>query len=724
VTDRTPADAVAAEAEFADVLQALRAAEPVPAPAALRERAVAAVRADRAPDAPWGAFAEHADAVYAYLSTLLEGDSWLAEHTLTEGFARATAAAKGAQPTLAELVQAARHAALEALAKEPLPASPNRVLDPVDHALLLERRLGLSLVDLARGWSQMPARLTERLAANAEALLAQLEEGADRASPCADGRAALVAAPLDLLEAEAAEDHAKHLESCPACAGWTAPLEDAMTAAPRTLPAPEKTKQRLEERLAPADVASAAELGIRVAVSCCYCHDRLQRDQAAFCAACLAPHHPDCFQAHGRCATPGCAGVDMVRPTGGAAPGRTFGRQFWSTLGGLLLGATAAAAGAAWGFGSEGVAEAPPAAGSLAAAEDPGQRWRGPQTYDEQLKKTMHLTPRADAPRAPRAKPKLGAHQPLTLLEDEVTITVQKGDYPLPYVLENWTKAKGWALDVDPQVAQIKLSFSEERVIDREQLHSLLGARDVVLVVGPGASVQAVHRRNAAARGFASTLIEGDQAVDPDAFVTRVMPIQHGNGASIFATLRGILTRDPTRVANILYNESPEQITISDFARNVRHYEQIAARLDQPRGPGVRAQVELFRLSAAGWETLRKEKRSAYLSVLRSKLRDRGKLVESVDLDVEILRGQPGQIFKRALDGGASVELSAAGSRDQVHLVLGVAGAEGYSKQVRCAVGSSVTVQSLRLPPPTGTRTRAAQDGEILVLVVSGREGE
>lgn len=53
---------------------------------------------------------------------------------------------------------------------------------------------------------------------------------------------------------------------------------------------------------------------IRVALACVYCHDRLPCADVVFCAACLAPHHDDCFVAHGRCAAPGCDESRTVRP--------------------------------------------------------------------------------------------------------------------------------------------------------------------------------------------------------------------------------------------------------------------------------------------------------------------------------------------------------------------------------------------------------------------------
>lgn len=52
----------------------------------------------------------------------------------------------------------------------------------------------------------------------------------------------------------------------------------------------------------------------RVRLRCSWCHEHLPRDEGAFCAACLAPHHADCHALHGRCAGPGCREEALVRP--------------------------------------------------------------------------------------------------------------------------------------------------------------------------------------------------------------------------------------------------------------------------------------------------------------------------------------------------------------------------------------------------------------------------
>ncbi len=75
----------------------------------------------------------------------------------------------------------------------------------------------------------------------------------------------------------------------------------------------------LHDPARPAPRASDA-LRERMTLRCTYCHDDLARDDAAFCATCLAPHHGACQRLHGRCAAPGCDERAVVRP-------RTSGRR-------------------------------------------------------------------------------------------------------------------------------------------------------------------------------------------------------------------------------------------------------------------------------------------------------------------------------------------------------------------------------------------------------------
>ena len=92
---------------------------------------------------------------------------------------------------------------------------------------------------------------------------------------------------------------------------------------------------------APRDPAELDAARAKIRLTCCYCHDVAGRDAFAYCAGCLAPHHPACFEEHGGCTVPGCGVSEVVRPQGGVAAPRTEPpRPGWRrAVAGLALGA-------------------------------------------------------------------------------------------------------------------------------------------------------------------------------------------------------------------------------------------------------------------------------------------------------------------------------------------------------------------------------------------------
>ncbi|MBX3468003.1 MAG: tetratricopeptide repeat protein [Planctomycetes bacterium] len=87
----------------------------------------------------------------------------------------------------------------------------------------------------------------------------------------------------------------------------------AFTPAPPPADLEERIAMTLKKDAAPAAPQVVAALP-GVSLRCTFCHDGLPREEASFCAGCLAPHHDDCFGRHGRCAAPGCGEVRLVRP--------------------------------------------------------------------------------------------------------------------------------------------------------------------------------------------------------------------------------------------------------------------------------------------------------------------------------------------------------------------------------------------------------------------------
>ncbi|MCA8926054.1 MAG: hypothetical protein KDD82_29880 [Planctomycetes bacterium] len=310
----------------ADVLTALRSLQPAGAPSWTPP--VAAADADPLRVA----FDAHAEPLYRYVSALTGRDAWLAEELVTRVFVGA-ATGDAADRAPEALFMQARHAALAVLAKAgdevPGPVAPGEL------ALVLERRAGLPLEALARTWGARPAALEARLI---EA--AQQHTVGDEA--CPDWNEATVRASVDLLTEDQGEAWAEHLMQCEPCAVWSEALEERLTSKDG-LPSKERAWERVQAELG----RHARDLGIRVGVRCTYCHAGLPQQDASFCAACLAPHHPECFEEHGACAAPACGGTQLVYPQRPkAAPRR---RRGWPlVLAAGLVGGAAALSSQAW----------------------------------------------------------------------------------------------------------------------------------------------------------------------------------------------------------------------------------------------------------------------------------------------------------------------------------------------------------------------------------------
>ena len=116
---------------------------------------------------------------------------------------------------------------------------------------------------------------------------------------------------------------------------------------------PPALRARVEEAAA-RQAAASSSLAVRVGLRCGYCHGALPREAGLFCAGCLAPHHAECWDAHGGCTAAGCGGRSAVRPQQRAPeqvpllehPG---GPRRWRWVAATaLLGTLGAAAWSAW----------------------------------------------------------------------------------------------------------------------------------------------------------------------------------------------------------------------------------------------------------------------------------------------------------------------------------------------------------------------------------------
>jgi len=173
---------------------------------------------------------------------------------------------------------------------------------------------------------------------------------------CQAVRELLAAHALGALEASEGALVRDHLAACAGCraaeAEATACLE--LVAAP-AVAAPKAVWGRLQERIRHERSGDGPvrnlEPGAVIALSCSFCRDGLVRAQAVYCASCLAPHHPDCWDEYGRCSVMGCGETRIVRPADLPAlePGRRRRRRRRSrrVLPWLVVGVASAGAGAA-----------------------------------------------------------------------------------------------------------------------------------------------------------------------------------------------------------------------------------------------------------------------------------------------------------------------------------------------------------------------------------------
>ena len=185
--------------------------------------------------------------------------------------------------------------------------------------------------------------------------------------------------PLGLLEPGERAELEAHLGACAACraasralgAAWGAHLDEVerVTAAPIGAAARERallaavgaaaateegdvvgstTKKQVVAPGPVVDPQRVEAVGKKIALGCSYCHARAEREEVVFCAACLAPHHAECFRAHGRCSLPGCEETGTVRPARLGPVARGGKRRALLSILGTMSVAAAISGVAAW----------------------------------------------------------------------------------------------------------------------------------------------------------------------------------------------------------------------------------------------------------------------------------------------------------------------------------------------------------------------------------------
>ncbi|MBL4847085.1 MAG: hypothetical protein JKY65_16315 [Planctomycetes bacterium] len=194
-----------------------------------------------------------------------------------------------------------------------------------------------------------------------------------------------------------------HLASCETCTESGAEVEEILSALalPDLVPSPSRWHEvasRIE-----ADLATKAP---RILLNCSFCHDGLNRGEAVYCAACLAPHHEECFQDHGTCSLPGCGSTEVVR-SAQIVPEREPERRrlplILISLAGLAIGA------AAFGLTSKDTAPPKRSTPSPAVRSSRSIPSLGP-AKGPRVRGTPRVLPQAEGPRVdptpePSAKP-------------------------------------------------------------------------------------------------------------------------------------------------------------------------------------------------------------------------------------------------------------------------------------------------------------------------------
>lgn len=154
-----------------------------------------------------------------------------------------------------------------------------------------------------------------------------------------------------------------------------------------------------------------------------------------------------------------------------------------------------------------------------------------------------------------------------------------------------WARRFGAFYVPDPALAGVKVRFTlaPEADLTWGTVKAILELHDVVVVeerphvVGPWL-IKAHHRRSlTGGRDSArpGRLVDGAALPPTDELVTAVFRIRHGAGATIFATLRGLLSvRDPNRVGNVLFVQGPELVIVADLAPRVRWASDVVRALD------------------------------------------------------------------------------------------------------------------------------------------------
>ncbi len=261
----------------------------------------------------------------------------------------------------------------------------------------------------------------------------------------------------------------EHLARCPSCPSLSSDVEKALAAAalePRF--ASDGSWERIAEGIRVERARALAAPSLKILLSCTFCHGALDRREAAYCATCLAPHHAECFETHGRCGAPGCDETHTVTPRASAPPPRRRLRR----LGWVALALVPAAAVAALSSGK--LASKAPTSDGVSAVLSGGR--------------TVLLRDAPEPPPYPEEWRPVAPGSPRDTLE-KTRVTVHFAGTPLDDAFEELRDATGLPFVITGSARetidseQLKVSLEGKDVRAWEVLASILEVSDYISVV-------------------------------------------------------------------------------------------------------------------------------------------------------------------------------------------------------------------------------------------------
>ncbi|MGE0712754.1 MAG: secretin N-terminal domain-containing protein [Planctomycetota bacterium] len=181
----------------------------------------------------------------------------------------------------------------------------------------------------------------------------------------------------------------------------------------------------------------------------------------------------------------------------------------------------------------------------------------------------------------------------------------EKSDLVVESLLELVANEFKALLVLDPQVANMRMKFANRAKVPLtwRALKEVLKFYEVEILESqstPGGPwmLQAIHQRSLPNKATPPYrfIDNKDGLPDQEEMVTVVFQMLNGAGSTIFANLRGIMSRDPTRAGNILYVQGPELLIITDTTSKVRYYDRLIQALDVS---GPRKQLQIFQINYA-----------------------------------------------------------------------------------------------------------------------------